>query len=1089
MPRDVFIRYSILLLLLTSAFAVDSGQRGYFRYPAIHGEIIVFTAEGDLWKVASNGGTAQRLTSHSAEESRAAISPDGSTIAFSASYEGPTEVYVMPIAGGNPKRITFEGSGAQVVGWTPAGLVLYATRHYSTLPNTQLSTVDPKTGATALLGLAQASDGCYDAAGKTLYFTRLPFQGSHTRRYKGGTAQNLWKWPAGAPEAVPITPDYPGTSKTPMFWNGRIYFASDRDGVMNIWSSDDTGRDLRQHTRHTDYEVQFPSLSNGRIAYQHGADLLLLDIRSGRSTLLDIRLASDFDQMRERWVKKPIDYLTSAHVSADGDRVALTARGQLFIAPAGQGRLVETTRKARVRYRDARFMPDGKSLIALSDESGEIELWKLPANGVGPAEQLTSDGQILRWEAVPSPDGKWIAHHDKNQKLWLYDTQKKAGQLIATSAEGPFSNLRWSPDSRWLAFTQDDPDSTLSRIRIYNLETKSLTDATTGRYDSFSPVWSPDGSWLYFLSNREFQSAVGSPWGSRQPEPYFDRQTKIYQLALRRGLRSPFRAKDELQTESAAAKESGKSDKEKKEGTTAVTPVEIELAALADRLIELPVTAGNYNNLTHDGKRLYWMKFDSSVGGKTTLETLEIKNEEPKAETYLEDIRSYEMSQDGKKLMVRKGNDLYVLPVGAKAPTNMTSNRVDLSGWTFSMDPREEWHQMFVEAWRLERDYFYDPGMHGLNWPAIRDKYAPLAERVTDRSELNDVLTQMVAELSALHIFVRGGDLREGPDSIEPASLGARLRRDETAGGYRVEHVYASDPDIPDELAPLAKPGVEVKEGDLIESINGTPLLTVADPAIPLRNQAGKQVLLRVKAAAGGNSRDVVVVPISQGRESDLRYDEWEFTRRALVDRLSDNQIGYVHLRAMGGSNIAEWTREFYPVFKRKGLIIDVRHNNGGNIDSWILGRLLRRAWFYWQPRVGNPSWNMQYAFRGPMVVLVNERTASDGEAFAEGFRRLGLGKVIGTRTWGGEIWLSSSNFLADRGIATAAETGVFGPEGEWLIEGHGVDPDIVVDNPPRATFEGKDNQLEAAVKHLQEEIRKKPVEVPKAPLYPKKQV
>jgi tricorn protease len=345
----------------------------------------------------------------------------------------------------------------------------------------------------------------------------------------------------------------------------------------------------------------------------------------------------------------------------------------------------------------------------------------------------------------------------------------------------------------------------------------------------------------------------------------------------------------------------------------------------------------------------------------------------------------------------------------------------------------------------------------------------------------------MVAELSALHIFVRGGDVRENPDNVEPASLGARLRRDDAGGGYRIEHIYRSDPDIPNELSPLAKAGVELAEGDLIESINGTPLLSVADPALLLRNQSGKQVLLRVKPAAGSNPRDVVVVPISQARESDLRYDEWEYTRRLMVDRLSENRIGYVHLRAMGGSNIAEWTREFYPVFKRQALIIDVRHNNGGNIDSWILGRLLRRAWFYWQPRTGNPYWNMQYAFRGPMAVLVNERTASDGEAFAEGFRRLGLGKIIGTRTWGGEIWLSSSNFLADRGIATAAETGVYGPQGEWLIEGHGVDPDIVVDNPPRATFDGRDNQLEAAVRHLQEEIKKKPPEVPKAPAYPRK--
>jgi tricorn protease len=392
---------------------------------------------------------------------------------------------------------------------------------------------------------------------------------------------------------------------------------------------------------------------------------------------------------------------------------------------------------------------------------------------------------------------------------------------------------------------------------------------------------------------------------------------------------------------------------------------------------------------------------------------------------------------------------------------------------------------MFVEAWRLERDYFYDRGMHGLDWPAVRAKYLPLVDRVTDRNELSDILAQMVSELSALHIFVRGGDLRGGQDDVWPASLGAQLVRDEKAGGWRVEHVIKTDPDRPDRQAPLAHPGVEVAEGDIVEMVNGVATVSVPDVSTLLRGQARRQVLLRVKPKAGGASRDVVVVPISVQAEDDLRYDEWEYTRRLAVEQAGQNRIGYVHLRAMGGGNMAEWTREFYPVFNREGLIIDVRHNNGGNIDSWILGRLLRKAWFYWQPRVGHPTWNMQFAFRGHIVVLCNERTASDGEAFAEGFRRLGLGKLIGTRTWGGEIWLSASNVLVDRGIATAAETGVYGPEGQWLIEGHGVDPDIVVDNAPHSTFGGQDAQLDAAVKHLLDLIKTRPIPVPPPPPYP----
>jgi len=344
----------------------------------------------------------------------------------------------------------------------------------------------------------------------------------------------------------------------------------------------------------------------------------------------------------------------------------------------------------------------------------------------------------------------------------------------------------------------------------------------------------------------------------------------------------------------------------------------------------------------------------------------------------------------------------------------------------------------------------------------------------------------MVGELSALHIFVRGGDIRQG-EQVPSGTLGATFVRDEQAGGFRVEHIYRSDPDIPDELSPLAQLNVNVAEGDVIESVNGIPALSSRDIEQLLRNQAGKQVLLGVKPKAGGASRQVIVTPITMARENDLRYDEWEYTRRLAVEKEGNGKLGYVHLRAMSAANITEWQREFYPVFDRDGLIIDVRHNNGGNIDSWILEKLLRKAWFFWQPRVGDPTWNMQYAFRGHVVVLVDQNTASDGEAFAEGFRRLGLGKVIGTRTWGGEIWLTQSNVLVDRGIATAAEIGVFGPEGDWLIEGHGVEPDIVVDNLPHATFNGEDAQLAAAIKHLQDELRRKPIPVPIAPKYPDK--
>jgi tricorn protease len=1106
-------RGRVLLILACVALCVPMAaqkpQLGYYRFPAIFSDTIVFVAEGDLWRVGVGGGVAQRLTTHPEEESRPAIAPDGKTVAFAATYEGPGEVYTLPIDGGVPVRQTWDASRPTWLAWTPDGDILFATRSYSALPNVQLARLNPKTGVRSLVPLAQAADGAYDAAGKVLFFTRLPFQGSHTRRYQGGTAQNIWKLAGGSAEATPLTGSYAGTSKTPMPWKGRVYFASDRSGSMNLWSMDERGGDFRQHTRHTVYEVQSPSLSNGRIAYQLGADLRVYDIASGSDRVVPITLSSDFDQLREHWVKNATEWITSAHISPTGDRVVLTARGQVFVAPALQGRLVEATRNTLVRHRNARFFPDGQSLLTLSDESDEVEFWKIPANGVGPAAQLTNDAKVLRWDGLPSPDGNFIAHHDKDQQLWVFDMTKRVQKRVADSAEGDFSDLSWSPDSKWLAYAAPTANL-LTRIFLYEVVTGRIVPVTSDRYDSRSPTWSPDGKWLYFLSDRNFESLVGSPWGSRQPEPYWDRKTRIYHVALKRGERSPFQQDDELQAVKAAqkaapgempaekpspeakpAEKAAEKPAEKPSESAAEKPpvVTIDVDGLETRLLEVPVPPGNYSNLSMDAKRLYFISRPTGRDGKVALKTLALGDKRPEAETFTEDLQSYELSQDGKKVLLRKGRDYYIVDAGAKTPADLAKTIVPLSTWTFHLDPRLEWRQMFVEAWRLERDYFYDRGMHGLDWPAIRARYLPLVDRVTDRSELSDVLAQMVAELSALHIYVRGGDVRDAGDDAWPASLGASLVRDKAAGGYRVEHIIRTDPDRPDRTVPLARPGVDAAEGDVIETVNGTAALSAPDIASLLRGQADKQVLLRVKPGAGGASRDVVVVPISAQAEDDRRYDEWEYTKRLAVEQAGKSQIGYVHLRAMSGGNMAEWMREFYPVFNRQGLIIDVRHNSGGNIDSWILGRLLRRAWFYWQPRVGQPYWNMQFAFRGHIVVLVNERTASDGEAFAEGFRRLGLGRLIGVRTWGGEIWLTSSNVLVDRGIATAAENGVYGPEGQWLIEGHGVDPDIVVDNLPHETFGGKDAQLDAAVKYLQELIRTQPLPVPPPPAYPIKRV
>jgi tricorn protease len=1068
---------SVLVFALGTAQVQAQTAKGYYRFPEIHGDTIVFAAEGDLWSVTTRGGVARRLTTHPGEESDPAISPDGKTLAFTAQYEGPMEVYTMPLEGGLPTRWTYEAEPSIATTWTPKGELVYTTSHYSTLPDQQLVILDTKTEERDRVPLSQASEAAIDPNGAAAFFVRPSFHRNVTKRYKGGTARKIWKYPTGATEAEVLTDDYAGESHTPMCWHERVYFITDRDGTMNLWSMDYNGQGLKQHTDHSGWDVRDAALSEGRIVYQVGADLWLHDVASGESHEIPITLASDFDQLREKWVKKPMEYLTSAHLHPNAKSVVLTARGRVFVAPVEGGRLVRASRKPGVRYRDAVFMPEGEGILVLSDETGEFEFVTLPANGVGEHEALTDDGEILRYAGHPSPDGKWIAFSDKNEDLWLLNVGNKEQKRISTNREG-VDDISWAPDSRWFAFSQSASND-YYQIFLYSVEEETLTPLTSNRVNSLSAAWSPDGKWIYFISDRNLQSLVGSPWGQRQPEPYFDKTMKVYQVSLRAGLRSPFKPADELQPAGDESDEIEGSEE------NAIEPIQIDLDGINRRVKEVPIEAGNYRRVAVSHDALFWDARDSGLDGKTHLMAVSVDNEGAKPVRVVEDVAFFDLSLDGKKLLIRQKDDLYVIEASPEPVEKLAEHKIDLSDWTFAIQVREDWRQIFVDAWRMERDYFYDPNMHGVDWDGARDKYLPLVDRVTTRGELSDLIGRFVGELSALHTSVRGGDQRRGPDEIKVPTLGARLVRDTGAGGYRVDYVYQSDPDYPELMSPLADPDLDIERGDVIEAVNGEDTLSVKDIGALLRNQGGKQVRLRIMSDDSGERRDVIVRPTDD--EYGLRYRDWEYTRRLRVEEKGKGKLGYVHLRAMGSRDISAWYRQFYPVHDLQGLVLDFRHNRGGNIDSIILEKLLRRAWFYWKRRVGEPYWNMQYAFRGHMVALVDRKTASDGEAVAEGFRRLGFGKIIGTRTWGGEIWLSSVNRLSDGGLARAPMTGVYGPEGEWLIEGHGVEPDIEVDNLPRATFEGGDAQLDAAISHLLDEIEKDPRTVPPPPPYPDK--
>ncbi len=1084
---------------------------GYFRFPAASPDTIVFTAEGDLWRVPTSGGTASRLTTHPGLEAHPAISPDGQAVAFVGSYEGPAEVYVMPLAGGVPRRLTWLGAGVRVMGWSPAGEVLFTSTALHPLRDTRLAAVHAQTGKLRTVPLDTATGGAYiDKA--TLVFTRHGLTSDNVRAYRGGAVASLWRFEETASkEAVRLTDPKEGNALMPMPWKSRIVFLSDRDGVMNLWSMDREGKDLRQLTSHRDFEVRSPSLGGSRVVYQHGAGLRAFNLDSGADQALAINLVSDFDQLRERWIRKPLDQFTSANLSRDGSRLAVTARGRVATAGVGELRRVDLAVPAGARARNASFSSDGKTVYAFVDASGEEELWSFPADGSGPGKALTQGGDSRRWSIWPSPDGKWVVHDDKRGRLSLLEVATGKSRVIDDprgAARYPlYEDISWAADGSAFALAVYDKDSAdRRRIALYRLPGGERMLVTSSRYDSYSPSFSPDGRWLYFISDRNLQAVNPAPWGDRNMGPFLDKRGRVYALSLQPGTRFPFQARDELEapappTAGAAPKAGNKADAgpnaksdEKADGPASGRPAApripaIVLEGLASRLHQVPLPPGNYTRVAVEGKRLWWLEADSASERKTSLRSLAIDNVGLPAETFLADIREFALSGDGRKLFFRRWaasgpGDLFIVDVAPKPPAELPRFQVRLSDWQFPLSPREEFQGLFAEAWRMHRDHFYDPGMHGVDWSSLRRKYEPLVARVSDRHELADLQAQMIAELQLLHSQVGLGDARRGEENVLPASLGAELTA--VANGARIDRILKGDPELVDALSPLAVPSVAAKAGEVIVEVDGRRVSSVPDIAVLLRDKAGKQVLLSLQGA-DGKARKVVAKPINAAADQALRLVDWQWQRRATVEGASNGRYGYVHLRAMGPNDIATFAREFYAVSDREGLIVDVRNNSGGNIDSTLLEKLMRRAWAYWQRREGGVSnWTQQHAFRGPIVVLANERTYSDGEFFTEGFKRLGLGTVIGKRTTGAGVWLSDRNRQADGGIARAAEYGVIGLDGAWLVEGKGVSPDMEVDNPPNATFRGEDAQLAAALRWLDARAKEQPVGAPAAAAYPR---
>ncbi len=1044
------------------------------RHPGLHGDRVFLSAEGDLWTAPLAGGEAQRLTRHPDAETQVAVSADGELLAFAASYDGPLEAYVMPVSGGMPKRVSFDGARIDVLGWSPEGVILYASRaHSGPSQRRVIRMVNPETLETTTLPVLDANQAGVDPESGSVAFTRfgLRITGDHVRRYRGGAMAQLWRLDSsGAREAVRLLPDLGANVTDPMWWRGRIYFVSDLSGTSNLWSVDRDGGDLEQHTHHEVWALREPALQDGRVVYQLGADLRVLDLATGADRTIPIQLVGDFDLRRERWLSKPLDYLDSANPSPRGDRVALTVRGRTALAGLGPLRRVELASSGTHRVRAAVPGAEGRWVYAISDASGQNEIWRFPTGGQNEAEQLTTDGGVHRWRLHPSPDGRFLAHDDKNGDLWVLDLASGENRRIHSVGGGvddAFGTPAWSADGETIAIARPGGPREVNQIVLHSLTDDRSSVLTSDRYESFSPAFSRDGEWLYFLSNRNFQANPTSPWGDRNLGPAFDRRSLIYALALQAENRFPFQSTDELQLNGSSEK--GDEDEEGQIPS-------IEFDDLAERLFEVPVAPGNYSLLSVGEDRLFLLDRDAGPDEAPNLRTLEVTDQSPKLETFMEKVATYSLSGDGKRLFVMKdgeAKEMFLVDAGAKVPEDLEAARVRVGDWQLAITPREEWRQMFVDAWRMHRDFSFDPDMRGLDWEAVKARYEPLVERVTDRWELDDLLGEMIGELGILHSQVGRADLPSDQEAAEPASLGAEY--EPTENGLEITHIYLSDPELPNERAPLLRPGVDAAVGDVLTGVNGKPVKSRSDLANALEHQAGQQVLLDLRR--GADAHRSVVTPVDMSREAMLRYGDWVYRSRDAVAQASGGRIGYLHLRAMGARDIASFVREFYANYDREGLILDVRNNRGGNIDSWVIEKLLRRAWAFWlPPGGGTPVTNMQQTFRGHLAVLVDQFTYSDGETFAAGIKSLKLAPLIGTTTAGAGIWLSDRNRLSDRGIARIAEYPQFGVDGRWLIEGRGISPDIEVDNSPGAAFRGRDQQLERAIEYLQKKLAEDPI-------------
>ena len=1083
---------SVLACLCCAGIA--AAQTKLLRFPDVHGDKVVFTYGGDLWTASTSGGMATRLTSHPGLELFAKFSPDGKWIAFTGQYDGDEQVYIIPATGGVPKQLTFYpargpltprwGYDNQVYGWSPDGksVLFRSLREHFDLGDSRLYTVSVDGGLPVALPMPKSGAGDFAPDGKKVVYSPL-FRDFRTwKRYSGGWAQQLYIFDLKTHAAEKITDD-PRAHRDPMWIGGKIFYSSDKDDTLNLYSYDPAAKKTEQLTHGKKWDLRWPSTDHkNQIVYELEGELNLFNTETGKTSHLSIEVPTDATASRPSRVSATGE-IEGFELSPKGERAVLVARGDVFTVPIEKGPTRNLTNSSSAHDKWGRWSPDGAKIAYISDADGEDEVYVINQDGSGKPEQMTHGMHAMLYAPEWAPDGKRIAFSDKDGKLYVLTLDDKKVAQVAQDPSGRLRDYIWSSDGGHIAYTLNNPNNFRS-IYVWSVADGQQHRVTSDLFDATDIAWDAEGNYLYYIAVHDFQPIISLIEFNFAT----NRGQDLYALALRKDVKNPFPPEsDEVTiTKEGEKKDEKKDDKDKKEEKKKEY-FKIDFDGLSDRVTRVPVGADNYFGLVATKEYLLYAKGGAFFYGRepfpeTSLVLFSFKDR--KENTLAENIQGYAVSADGKKVLVRQGGPFKMYDV--KPDGKNSAKGVATDGLMVDRVPHEEWVEMFNEVWRRYRDFFYVKNMHGYDWEGLRAQYRPLVDYVVHRSDLNYVLGEMVAELSVGHAYIEGGDW-EMPKRPQVALMGARFELDGASGRYKISKILRGQNEEDLYRSPLTEVGVNAKEGDYILAIDGKELKANDNPYEFLLNKANRpvQLTLNDKPSFEG-SHQTSYKPITQ--ERNLVYLDWVTRNREYVSKATNGRVGYIHIPDMGAAGIREFIKYYYPQIRKEGLIVDVRGNGGGNVSQMLIERLKRELLGTDFSR--NNSYTGTYpgaVFYGPKVCLINETSASDGDIFPYMFKQAGLGPLIGKRTWGGVVGITGHGPLLDGGTVFVPEFATASTAGQYVIEGHGVDPDILVENDPASVIEGKDLQLDRGIAEVLKAMESTPKKLPGRPSDPVK--